>query len=192
MRFLRFWSVSLGLSVMLMLDGALAGAALGARPLIARIGVAVAGHGPACLAISNPGLRAGARLVLVSPTPPRRLGRGVIIARGPDCPGWHGAGVFAYRLRLVPPRPPPGLVMFALPGTAQIRLDPAGAIGRLTPRGPVLRLRACTSAEGVHLTVWRAGAWPPRRVLHIYYYLDQDLAADCDEPQTAPPTTASR
>lgn len=188
----RLRLVPIGLALLLVLYGAMAGPVGGSRSLATRIGVAVVGHGTACLAIENPRLRPGARIVLVSPMTPRRLSGSIVLGHGRACPGWRGAGIAAYRLRPFASHLPPGLVMFALPGSARFHLDKSGASGRLVSGGRLLRLRACTSTEGVHLTVWRVGARRPRRLLHIYYYLDQDLDADCDSAQTEPPTAASR
>jgi len=46
--------------------------------------------------------------------------------------------------------------------------------------------RFCTSAEGVHFTVW-AGEWfEGRRLWHDYYYLGYDMSPTCTESETAP------
>jgi len=46
--------------------------------------------------------------------------------------------------------------------------------------------RSCTSAEGVHLTVWQGEPLEGKRVWHQYYYLGQDLEPNCTDKDTAP------
>jgi hypothetical protein len=41
--------------------------------------------------------------------------------------------------------------------------------------------RACTSSEGVHLTVWAGEALRSRRVWHHYHYLGYDVEPNCVE-----------
>jgi hypothetical protein len=42
-------------------------------------------------------------------------------------------------------------------------------------------LRACTSGEGLHLSVWRGRPLKGMRIWHWYYYLGYDVEADCTD-----------
>jgi hypothetical protein len=46
--------------------------------------------------------------------------------------------------------------------------------------------QSCTSADGVHLTVWQGKPLVGKRVWHQYYYLGQDLEQTCTVKETAP------
>jgi hypothetical protein len=41
--------------------------------------------------------------------------------------------------------------------------------------------RSCSSAEGIHFTVWSGKPLEGARRWHQYYYLGYDVAADCTQ-----------
>jgi hypothetical protein len=58
---------------------------------------------------------------------------------------------------------------------------PSGARTDIDGDGIAEDYRACTSTEGVHLTVWAGDALRSRRVWHYYYYLGYDVEPNCVE-----------
>jgi hypothetical protein len=44
---------------------------------------------------------------------------------------------------------------------------------------PNVRVRTCTSSEGLHLTLWSGQPLKGRRLWHAYYYLGYDVEPSC-------------
>ena len=73
-------------------------------------------------------------------------------------------------------------VWIALPGRIVSREIPGGQISlRLDERYPNVRVRLCTSSEGLHLTAWAGEPLKTRRLWHQYYYLGYDVEPSCTE-----------
>jgi hypothetical protein len=73
-------------------------------------------------------------------------------------------------------------VAHAVVGTSVWRFGPDDtAVGDIDGDGIEEILRACTSLEGLHLTMWRG---PLTRVAHYYHYLGYDVEPSCSESET--------
>jgi hypothetical protein len=73
-------------------------------------------------------------------------------------------------------------VAHAVAGTSVWRFGPDDtAVGDIDGDGIEEVLRACTSLEGLHLTMWRG---PLTRVAHYYHYLGYDVEPSCTEAET--------
>jgi hypothetical protein len=46
---------------------------------------------------------------------------------------------------------------------------------------PDAQVRACTSGEGVHLSIWAGAPLTSTRLWRRYYYLGYDVVPSCDE-----------
>ena len=173
----------------LLLPGSRVGAFARAAPpgLSVRIGIAVRHGATLCFSVPDAGLAGATRVALIAPTQPQAIARAVIVGRGPGCAGWRNPAAAGYRLRLTGGRAANGLVLFGIVGAARV-VDRDGQVSaRLAPAGRWLRFRSCASVDGVHLTIWRGVPLAGARLWHAYYYLNQDLVADCTEQDTADP-----
>ena len=75
----------------------------------------------------------------------------------------------------------PGSVWVALVGRLETRRVSSCAIAvRLSAAQRDVRIRSCTSREGLHLTVWAGTPLTSRRLWHQYYYLGYDVEPSCD------------
>lgn len=141
---------------------------------------AVYRHGrTVCLSIANSHIAAKTKLVLVDPDS-SATGGAEVTGPSADCAQEHQSG---YALRTADQKAHSGTVLFGL-------LAPSGAVsaGPLVSFGPgqeKLALHACTSADGVHLTIWQGKALNGPRLWHSYVYLGQDLDADCSDKETS-------
>lgn len=92
-----------------------------------------------------------------------------------------GPAVAAMRakLRLAAGDEMPALGIALIGAAARLRRVGDGLQVELDGAPPAETFRACTSAEGAHLTVWSGKPLAGRRVWHAYYYLGYDTEMDC-------------
>jgi hypothetical protein len=90
-------------------------------------------------------------------------------------------------------RPQPGSVWFAvLAAPGALAATANGIRGDLDGDGNAEMLRVCTSAEGLHLTVWTGAPLTGRRRWHRYFYLQYDVEPTCDERDFQDPNASSK
>jgi hypothetical protein len=65
-----------------------------------------------------------------------------------------------------------------------LRPTEAGVTADLEGDGQMEYFRACTSTEGLHLTIWKGQPLRGARKWHYYYYLGYDVTPDCTEKET--------
>ena len=181
----------LGLSASLGL-AALGAQALGAQSAgaVRRLEIAIAdvdSAGTVCMR-GGGALPPSARVWLVQPDTPQSLaeavpGSGPCVRRRPD----------AAQERLLPLR-----VLGGALDSTRLSIAIVGAHERPVLRGGLAsadldgdgtpeRFRACTSAEGVHLTIW-SGRPPTERLRwHRYYYLGYDVEPSCTAAEVRDP-----
>jgi hypothetical protein len=148
-----------------------------------RLGVVVAKSGQPCLAIHNSGLPPDSRIRLVSTSAPqsttdaRTVSRGDKVCASSDT---SDPGLDRYSLHLTKDN--------AASSTPAIAIsDFSGSFGKvdnlvfadLEGDGQREFFRACTSAEGVHFTVWSGKPLEGKLRWHQYYYLGYDVDANC-------------
>jgi hypothetical protein len=149
------------------------------------IGVAVVKSGKACLEIHNASVSPGSKVSLVGPTVPQSTSDAVVIGRADDaCPTIDQGDT--------------NLNRYEIRTAADSTLSSEPAIAILGPVGPFARVdklmaadmdqdgrqeffRSCTSAEGIHFTVWSGRPLEGARRWHQYYYLGYDVTPDCTQ-----------
>jgi hypothetical protein len=155
--------------------------------------VSAATGGGLCLAIQNPHLASGIPVVLLwvpivdGPGPARLLvAQTTSQPTGsctPDSPFHFKAyGDSLYRLSLLEGEFDPATFYTAVviaPANVSIRGD--SIFARLDPTESPVTFRACTSHEGIHLTVWTGEPLKSSRVWHRYVYLGFDTDARCQK-----------
>jgi hypothetical protein len=147
------------------------------------IGVAAKQAGTICLSIDNADLAPGRRVVLVVLGTSQSIANAVVkAAAARECGDSHAKspGSSFYKLRMLDGAPEPNGPAIAVIDPARSLSVSAGVVtGDL--EGNLVRdyFRACTSSEGVHLTVWSGKPLKGRRRWHSYYFLGYDLQATC-------------
>jgi hypothetical protein len=145
-----------------------------------RIGVAVQLGNRVCMAIQNAKLLPSASITLLQPAGLGQTYAGSARAQVSDrnaesCPGTKNNTDFSnYNLQITVGTVTPNLPLIALDA-------------RVPSVYAAHSFHACASADGVHLTAWD-GAKPleGHRLWKQYYYLGQDLEANCTSAETAP------
>ena len=158
-----------------------------ASGLNSRIGVAVQRSGSVCLSIRNPNLKPGDSVTLVVPDGPQSVIESAVIGKSDKgCPGVTEPAVPGYQLRIVTGTAPDSAPLVAVYGPASAFRSAGGQVtAQLTGKTKAQSFRTCTSAEGVHLTVWQAAPLKSKRLWHQYYYLGYDLEQSCTAKDTA-------
>lgn len=162
--------------------------AVPAVDLRSAIGVAVQKSDRACLDIRDGSLAAGRRLRFVTSSTPQTAGELEITgpvdqacsATDQTTPGLHH-----YGFKVVSGSLPKSVPAFALSGTGGTLTTGESLVTvDLDGDGAPESFRACTSTEGVHLTVWTGEPLKGRRRWHTYYYLGYDVEPSCTEADT--------
>ncbi len=184
--YLRFPAI-LGLTALSAAGVAAQVAQKGSAPAL-EIEVAQIGRtGPLCMRHEGAALAAGTRIWLVQPDSPQSVATAV--------PGSGHCGAW-------PDRSETGLVPLRVVGGAldSTRLSVAIVGARTAPAvrdgvagadldgdGVVERFRACTSSEGVHLTIWSGRPPAGRLRWHRYFYLGYDVDPSCTPADSREP-----
>jgi len=168
------------------------------RPFTYRtdIGIAVNTPGGACLYMPNRSLDTGQRIRLVKTATPQSVAEAEVIRRV-DRPCARitltEPGVAHYRIRVLRDSLETGVPAFAIAnfnGTLTPTAD--GVTADLEGDGRPELFRACTSTEGVHLTVWTGAPPQGTRRWHHYFYLGYDVDPTCSDAETRSDSDASR
>jgi len=151
------------------------------QPLSVRAGVMVASPPNRVLAMDGPVLPAGTPLTVVSVEDPQEVWHAVIVKPLADSEvmARHNTAGPYYQVaaeRGSKPLPDFGVAIVGRPGVR--RLGAAVALTFANPRRQI-RVRGCTSSEGVHLTLWAGEALRSERLWHKYYYLGYDVEPTC-------------
>lgn len=156
------------------------------------LGVAVEKAGHACLYIPDSSLSPGQRVQFITATTPQSAGEAEILIKADEtCKDsvQDQPGVIHYSLKTTQ-----GALRRAAPAFAIANFSRAltptegGMAADLDGDGKPESFRACTSSEGVHLTVWKGKPLEGLRKWHYYYYLGFDVTSDCAEADTKPDT----
>ncbi len=151
---------------------------------VARVGVANLLQDTACLAISNSTLERGARVLLVSPSAPQRSASATIAGRADSCPGEDvRPGDSYYQLQTFDTLEVARIYIAILEPGAHARVVGDTILLDLDIDGHEERFRECTSAEGLHLTIWTGPALTGQRRWHTYVYLGYDLQPTCTDAE---------
>lgn len=149
-----------------------------------QFGVAVQNAGAVCFSIHDSHLQAGDIVTLVVPSQPQSVVEAEIAgAAESGCPGAKDSDLSAYQLKIIKGTVPNFMPLIAIAGkSAKFRLNHRSVYANY--KGKRNSFRTCTSADGVHLTVWEGKPLEGTRLWHQYYYLGQDLEPDCTSKDT--------
>jgi hypothetical protein len=154
----------------------------------ADIGIAVEKAGHSCLYISNDALSTGQRLQFVATSMPQAAGEAEIVSKADEAcrePVQEQAGVFRYSLKVTSGTLQAGSPAFAIADfRRQLASTAEGVTADLEGDGQAEFFRACTSSEGLHLTIWKGKPLQGLRRWHAYYYLGYDVVPDCTDSDT--------
>lgn len=153
---------------------------------VASIGVAVQKAGAVCLSLRNANLKASDAVTLVIASKPQSVVRAVVDSKSDaGCPGITDKAESGYLLRVTMGVAPDFQPLIAVVQSPGFRSRDGVVTAKLAGKSGTASFRSCTSAEGVHLTVWRGAALKGTRLWHEYYYLGQDLEQTCTAKDTA-------
>ncbi len=134
-----------------------------------------------CMHHDGAPLAAGATIWLVQPDTPQSLARAVP-GTGACAPWPDRAEKALAPLRVVGGALDRMRLSIAIVGWAGAPVLRGGiATADLDGDGVPERFRACTSSEGVHLTIWSGAPLTGRLRWHRYFYLGYDVEPDCTE-----------
>ena len=155
------------------------------------LGVVIDKSGETCLTIDNPGLRVGSRLHLVVMTTPESIVEAEVVHMVPDhCHSTQSGddGSRHYQLRVVSGSLPSNTPAIAVANSVRpLALKGSYVTGDLDGDGRHEFFRACTSTEGVHLTVWSRKPLRGKLRWHRYYYLGYDVQTTCTAQESLAP-----
>jgi hypothetical protein len=160
--------------------------------LASRLGLVVQKSGPICLYTHNADLSDGSALTLVLVSPPQSTIRAEVVrpASAASCPSIDPSDVTLspYEIRALADELVRSMPVIAVSGPAgPFRKDGKYIAGDINQDGKSEYFRACTSGEGVHLTVWAGQALRGKPKWHQYYYLGYDVESSCTPSETQGP-----
>jgi hypothetical protein len=151
------------------------------------LGLAVLKAGKTCLSIHNPSLAADSEIRLVITSPPQTETDAHVSKVDTSCPGAN-TGAQPYEVRVDNPGLAPSMPAIAV----------AGFSGKFSRQGDLITadldgdgqeeyFRSCTSAEGIHFTVWSGKPLEGKLRWHEYYSLGYDVSPTCSPKEVEPP-----
>jgi hypothetical protein len=149
------------------------------------VGVVAAAADSSCFTTKAPSLAAGSTLRVVDPASPRQW-QAVILAPADSClrASEREAGLRGYTIRFDGSLPQIPFLGFGLAGLSPDLRVVDGAMDVDADRHDEY-FRSCTSAEGVHFTIWSDAPLTGRRRWHTYYPLGYDVSPTCTPAETA-------
>ncbi len=156
------------------------------------IGVVLHRDDSNCLEIGSASLAAGQRFQFVTGVKPPESGEAEITRKlEKPCAfaenNQNETVMHSYQFKIVSGELPNAAPAFALTRTPGRLSDGAtGYSADLDGDGQTEFLRACTSMEGVHLTVWSGAPLTGKRRWHYYHYLGYDVEPDCSPAESQP------
>jgi hypothetical protein len=146
-----------------------------------RAGVMVTAAGRSVLAIDGPILTAGTIITLVTIDNPQRVYRAVIADRLTDSEimAKHDVPAPYYAVTAAPAYKVLPSLAVAIVGRFEIERRGSGVALREGKSVNQIRVRGCTSSEGLHLTLWAGEPLKGTRLWHLYYYLGYDVEPTC-------------
>jgi hypothetical protein len=145
----------------------------------AGIMVTTADHG--VLAMDGPTLAPGTIITLVTIDNPQQVSWAVIADRLKDSEmmARHDVPAPYYAVNAAPAANGlPGLAV-AIVGRFEAERRGSAVVLRAGRTMDQIRVRACASSEGLHLTLWSGAPLKGTRLWHLYYYLGYDVEPTC-------------
>jgi hypothetical protein len=158
-----------------------------------RIGVAVSTPSRTCVAIANGNIASGTAVTLVTPMLPQSFSQAEIGAQAQSpCPVSRelSPALSSYDVDVTGAAPPKLTPLIAVIGTsAPFSMQNNNVVADLDQNGKTESFRACSAADGVHLTVWSGAPTTGAVVWHGFYYEPNNagLGPPCTPKETAAP-----
>jgi len=154
------------------------------------LGVVIEKADRTCLDIRRGDLSPGQRIQFVTSSAPQTTGDAEIIRKADQaCTAADQTkpGLYHYDIKVVHGSLQKGAPAFALANFGgMLTSTDIGITADLDRNGQTESFRSCTSAEGVHLTVWTGKPLEGQRRWHYYYYLGYEVDPTCAESDTKP------
>jgi hypothetical protein len=158
-------------------------ALLAGRPQAAplRAGVMVASTGRGVLAMAGPVLPVGTTVTLVTIDEPQRVHSARVARRLPDSEvmAMHDTPGPYYEVVSEPGSDALPDFAVAVPGRPDVDRTATAVALRVGDAAVQVRVRGCTSSEGLHLTLWAGEPLRTERLWHAYFYLGYDVEPTC-------------
>lgn len=146
-----------------------------------RAGVMVTAEGHSVLAVDGPALSSGTVITLVTidnhqqvswALITRRLTESEIIAK-------HDVPPPYYAITATPASSVLPNLAVAVIGRLKVEWRGSAVLLRTSKTANPIRVRSCTSSEGLHFTLWAGEPLKSTRLWHMYYYLGYDVEPTC-------------
>jgi hypothetical protein len=160
------------------------------RSLSRSIGVVTWQDGKACLAIRNTSDLTRARLRVVSLLGSAEARSATIGGRSEQCTAsGSDPSIRSWQVRLSAGVFPAGEfpAIGILNYSGRFHKDGTEVSADLDHDGSPEHLRSCTSAEGIHFTIWTGAGLKGKLLWHQYSYLGYDVTPSCTEAETKQP-----
>jgi len=146
-----------------------------------RVGLVVTAAGHSVLAMAGPALVPGAVVTLVTIDSSQQVQRVLIASRVAESETMAKHATQGPYYEVSPQSSSSALPEFAVAVLGDPDVRRMGAAVGLRVGNPAItvRVRACASSEGLHLTLWDGEPLKGRRLWHAYYYLGYDVEPTC-------------
>jgi hypothetical protein len=146
-----------------------------------RAGVMVTAADRGVLAIDGPGLTAGTIITLVTIDNPQQVSWAVIADRLTDSEimAKHNVPAPYYAVTAAPASSVLPSLAVAIIGRFESERRGSAVVLREAKTVNQIRVRGCTSSEGLHLSLWSGEPLKGTRLWHMYYYLGYDVEPTC-------------
>lgn len=148
-----------------------------------RAGVMVTSAGNSVLAMEGPVLGVGTPLTVVTTEDPQRVWQVVVVKQLADSPVMTKHNMPGPYYEIASESGPTPLPDLAVAVLGRPHVERIGAAVRLRVSNPPMgiRVRSCTSSEGLHLTLWAGEPLRSPRLWHTYFYLGYDVQPTCQQ-----------
>jgi hypothetical protein len=146
-----------------------------------RAGVMVTADGHSVLAMDGPALSSGAIITLVTIDNPQQVSLAVIARRLTDSEimARHDVPAPYYSITATPASSVLPSLAVAVIGRFEVERRGSAVLLRASKTSNPIRVRSCTSSEGLHFTLWAGEPLNSTRLWHMYYYLGYDVEPTC-------------
>jgi hypothetical protein len=155
------------------------------------VGLAVSKAGQACVSIHDASLRRNSRLQVVTTSPPQTVSSGRVAATVQSCSSAEvddSPDFRHYEIRLANASLSDFMPVIAISRFAGVFARNGDLVtADLDGDGRPEFFRSCTSAEGIHLTIWSGRPLSGTLRWHRYFHLGYDVTPTCTAAEVTSP-----
>lgn len=146
-----------------------------------RAGIMVTAEGQSVLAINGPALSSGTIITLVTIDDPQQVSWAVIARQLTDTKimAKHNVTAPYYAITAESASGVLPSLAVAVIGQFEVELQGSVVLLRASKTSNPIRVRSCTSSEGLHFTLWAGEPLNSTRLWHMYYYWGYDVEPTC-------------